>query len=459
MKQIVVPDRPYHLSWDLTTACHLHCNFCYNTERKSHPTETRDLIETILDNVVELKPLHLGIGGGDLLLSPYISWILQQLAERMGDEMPIITIDTMMVNQREDVVQQVWRLNKDLGDNRIQFYLSIHGSPEIHDKIVGYKGHFKEQIEGIKLLKRYGINFSLGIVPTKENFNQLDTVLILALYLGAGLLNLSQFVPIGKGAKAYEQNLSSEQYKWLLDWIMTRNTQLGCRYIVTHEHWIAAVDRELLMNSLFIGCSAGIYYFGVRSNGDIVPCQLNSYVLGNVCNTRLTEIWRNHPVLRRWREREVEGRCIDCPLVFKCGGCRCNAVAYSGNFLGEDPLCPFSPEELIRAINLNQASKKITTERTDAYLSEINIRNDTRIVKLVTLATWQGDSLIIRNEARNTFVELTGDASTIYCLIPSQCGIALNDLRLAFKKQTGRELPLVELRALISSGVLGCVIE
>jgi len=132
MKQIVVPDRPYHLSWDLTTACHLHCNFCYNTERKSHPTETRDLIETILDNVVELKPLHLGIGGGDPLLSPYISWILQQLAERMGDEMPIITIDTMMVNQREDVVQQVWRLNKDLGDNRIQFYLSIHGSPEIH---------------------------------------------------------------------------------------------------------------------------------------------------------------------------------------------------------------------------------------------------------------------------------------------------------------------------------------
>jgi hypothetical protein len=146
-------------------------------------------------------------------------------------------------------------------------------------------------------------------------------------------------------------------------------------------------------------------------------------------------------------------------LIFKCGGCRCNAVAYSGNFLGEDPLCPFSPEELIRAINLNQATKKITTERTDAYLSEINIRNDTRIVKLVTLATWQGDSLIIRNEARNTFVELTGDASNIYCLIPSQCGIALNDLRLVFKKQTGRELPLGELRALISSGVLGCVIE
>ncbi|WP_252891775.1 hypothetical protein [Thermoclostridium stercorarium] len=81
------------------------------------------------------------------MLSPYISWILQQLAERMGDEMPIITIDTMMVNQREDVVQQVWRLNKDLGDNRIQFYLSIHGSLKFMTKLSDTKGTLRNKLK------------------------------------------------------------------------------------------------------------------------------------------------------------------------------------------------------------------------------------------------------------------------------------------------------------------------
>ncbi|MCL5038938.1 MAG: radical SAM protein [Firmicutes bacterium] len=454
MKGIVVPERPYHLSWDLTTACRLHCSFCYSAGGRPHPAETTELIETILDNVVELKPLHLGIGGGDPLLSPYIAELLQRLVERMRDETPIITVDTMMVNRREDLVRQVRRLNEDFGEHRIQFYLSIHGAPEVHDRIVGLKGHFEEQVEGIKLLKQYGVNFNLGIVPTRENLDQLDAMLALALRLGAGLLNISQFVPIGRGDRAYDHNLSPEQYRRLLDWIVTRNAQLRRRYIVTHEHWMAAVDQALFTSSLFVGCSAGIYYFGVRSNGDVVPCQLNPYVLGNVREARLTEIWRWHPLLQRWRERRVDGRCGDCPLLFKCGGCRCNAVAYSGDFFGEDSLCPFAAEELI---SLNQTGQEVNATAVNGSLSETAIRNDMWIVKLVTLATPQGDSLVIRNEPRNTFVELNGDATIIYGLVPPQYGITLGDLRAVFKERTGKELPVEELGALVRSGVLGCV--
>jgi len=456
MKRIVVPERPYHLSWDLTTACQLHCSFCYSAGGKPHPAENIELIETILDNVVELKPLHLGIGGGDPLLSPYIAQILQQLVERMGDATPIITIDTMMVNRREGLVKQVRQLNEGFGEHRIQFYLSVHGIDKAHDRIVRREGHFLEQMEGIKLLKQHGVGFSLGLVPMRQNLNQLDAVLALALRLGSGLLNISQFVPIGRGERMYGDNLSTKQYRHLLDWVVTRNAQLGRRYIVTHEHWMAAVDWDLFADSLFVGCSAGIYYFGVRSNGDVVPCQLNSYVLGNVTEARLTEIWQRHPVLQRWRERRVSGRCSTCSLLFKCGGCRCNAMAYSGDFFGEDPLCPFTTGELSRLFDMYQA-KKVPSRITGLDLSAVTaLTDESKILNLVKLATRQGDSLIVRNEARNTFVELSGDATVIYRLVPPQHGVTLGALGVAFKKCTGKGLPIEELVALVRSGVLGC---
>ena len=454
MKGIVVPERPYHLSWDLTTACRLHCRFCYSAGGTAHPAETDDLIDTILDNIVELKPLHLGIGGGDPLLSPYIGEVLQNLAGRMRDDTPVITIDTMMISRREDLVRQVRQLNESFGEHRIQFYLSIHGTPEVHDRIVGLEGHFHEQMEGVKVLKQYGVNFNFGIVPTTENLDQLDTVLGLALRLGAGLLNISQFVPVGRAEGLYDINLSPSQYRRLLRWILARNAELGRRYIVTHEHWMAAVDRDLFASSLFIGCSAGIYYFGVRSNGDVVPCQLNSYILGNVRDEKLVRIWQSHPLLQEWRERRVGGRCGNCRLLFKCGGCRCNALAYCGDFFAEDPLCPFAEEELD---GIYEASREIDFTSSDGTLPDITIGENARIVKLVTLATPQGDSLVVRNEYRNAFVELTGDAITIYRLVPPRPGIMLDGLKAAFKEHTGRELPREELVALVRSGVLECV--
>lgn len=450
MKGIVVPERPYHLSWDLTTACTLHCTFCYSSGGKAHPAETESLMKTVLDDIVALKPLHLGIGGGDPLLSPYVADILEELVGRMGDETPVITIDTMMVNQREDLVKQVRRLNEDFGEHRVQFYLSIHGLPETHDQIVGRTGHFQEQMDGVKLLKQHGVSFNFGIVPTTANFDQLDAVLAMALRLGAGLLNLSQFVPIGRGDRAYDYNLSPQQYRSLLDWMLARNAQLGRRFMVTHEHWIAALDSSLSASSLFVGCSAGIYYLGIRSNGDIVPCQLNPLVLGNVTEDDIREVWRHHPVLVRWRERRIEGRCGSCPLLFKCGGCRCNAVAYTGDFFSDDPLCPLTLEELAG----NQMGRE--AELIAESSSPTTLEGSVFIRKLATLATRQGESLVVRNSPRDSFVELSGDATTIYDLVPPHEGIMLDDLRIAFRRHLDKDLPMDELLALVHSGVLGC---
>ena len=443
MNEIQIPESPHDLAWDITTACNLKCRFCYNVSGRAHSAESPELIDVILENIKELQPLHLGIGGGEPLLSPYIEEILQEIAS-MGNKTPMITINSMEIHNYEPVIDLVKTLNENLPDERIGFYISVHGIGKTHDAMVGKKGHFEEIRKGVDLLKQYGIRFAMGFVPTVFNKNERDAVLTLAQELGATLFNVSQFVPVGKGQQKY--NLTPQEHRELLTWMNLQNKRLGRRYVVTQERWIGVLDEEIYRNELFIGCSAGIYYLGLRSNGDIVPCQLNSYVLGNILNNRLLDVWQNNPVLKEWRKRNVKGKCGNCSFLFKCGGCRCNAVAYTGDFLGEDLMCPFTQDELNERYSwLTQ----ITEEPCDDLPGEVlELEDDVNVYKVPTLSTSHGDVLVIRHERIDALVELTGDARVIYELIPDE-PILLGEVRKMFEEKMGRKMLLDEFSDLV----------
>ena len=453
MSRISIPERPYHLSWDITTACNLKCRFCYSASGKRDPHETPELMNTVIDNIRELQPLHLGIGGGEPLLSPYLGSVLEKLGA-MGENTPNITIDSMILYDHEPLVKLVKKLNKELPDPRIGFYVSVHGIGDVHDTMVGVEGHFQKVMESIHLLKKHGVWFGMGFVPTHYNIDQIDAVFKLALSVGATIFNVSQFVPVGRGQYAY--NLTPRQYRTLIAWVVLHNKEINYRYVVTHEHWVGIVDEELFQNELFVGCSAGIYYFGLRSNGDIVPCQLSTYVLGNIRDRRLLDVWNSHPVLAQWRERKVTGRCRDCQFLFKCGGCRCNAVAYTGDFLGEDKLCPFTDDELTKTYAILSTLEK-EEPSSSLFLNELpEFTDNTMCVKVPSLSTPQGDFLAVRHEYIDAIVKLTGDARTIYESLPEKTPLTLGEIKNLFRGQTGREMPLNEFSDLVKYKLITC---
>lgn len=443
MNKIQVPEKPYDLAWDITAACNLSCRFCYNVSGKADPAETPELMDLIVENIVELQPLHLGIGGGEPLLSPYIEKILQTIVESMGKKTPMITINSMEICNHEPVIELVRTLNEALPEERIGFYISVHGMEHIHDATVGRKGHFKKVMKSVELLKTHEIHFGVGVVPTKYNIGELEAVLAFALDVGATLFNVSQFVPVGRGQQQY--NLTPEEYNALISWVKMQNDCLNSRYVITQERWMGIIDEELFHNELFVGCSAGIYYLGLRPNGDIVPCQLNTCVLDNVRTNRLKDVWLNNHLLKAWRERQVKNPCSTCLFLYKCGGCRCNAVAYTGDFLGEDPLCPFTQTELDERYTVMHRTKP-----SQEPLSELlDVSDDFTVLKVPTLSTTQGDVLIIRHEPIDAYVELTGYAKVIYELLSEDMPIPFGDVKKQFKERTGREMPLDEFSDLV----------
>lgn len=412
-------------------------------------------MDLIVDNIVELRPLHLGIGGGEPLLSPYLGETLRKITERMGKDTPMITIDSMILYDHEPMIDLVRTLNERLPDKRIGFYLSVHGTEEVHDAMVGVKGHFQRVMESIELLKKHEVRFGMGFVPTRYNIGDIDAMFELALKVGATVFNVSQFVPVGRGQ--YDFNLTPQQFRTLITWVVLQNRRINYRFVVTHEHWIGVIDEELFHSELFVGCSAGIYYFGLRSNGDIVPCQLSTYVLGNIRSQPLLHVWQNHPALAQWRQRQVKGRCESCQFLFKCGGCRCNAVAYTGDFLGEDPLCPFSSDELSDFDSRMKTSQKEEPSST-LFLDKLpEFTEDSRFVKVPSLSTSQADFLAVRHEPIDSFVKLTGDARIIYELFADGTAFTFAELKRKFKEKTGRDLPLDEFKPLVKYKLVACL--
>ncbi len=109
------------------------------------------------------------------------------------------------------------------------------------------------------------------------------------------------------------------------------------------------------------GCIAGISYCRIYPTGEVTPCPYLPLSLGNIRETKFSEIWADSPVFRALRDRDtLTGKCGRCEYRGVCGGCRARAYgltgadhscgglsrpeAMEGDYLAEDPWCLYQPE-------------------------------------------------------------------------------------------------------------------
>jgi radical SAM protein with 4Fe4S-binding SPASM domain len=95
----------------------------------------------------------------------------------------------------------------------------------------------------------------------------------------------------------------------------------------------------------------GIIFVG--ANGDIYPSGFLPIALGNVRESSLIDVYRNHDLLHSIRAAQFEGACGCCEHADLCGGSRSRAFAMYGDPLASDPGCVQqrrSPELAVAAL-------------------------------------------------------------------------------------------------------------
>ncbi|MFB6471178.1 MAG: SPASM domain-containing protein, partial [Vulcanisaeta sp. AZ3] len=193
---------------------------------------------------------------------------------------------------------------------------------------------------------------------TKLNIDHAHEVVELAHKLGISRVAFYHLVPSGRGMSIINLLPTSDQLLKFLLRLIDEAKKYPDVEILTVDNpadgvvtaLLASDNEDEFMNKLRLvsrmgACSAGRKVMSIYPNGDVYPCQFfNDKPMGNVRETRLTDIWLrprlNTELVIRLRGRDYgDSPCAKCPYLRYCGGCRVRAGVLNNDLWSMDPLC------------------------------------------------------------------------------------------------------------------------
>jgi radical SAM protein with 4Fe4S-binding SPASM domain len=339
------------LFWETTVRCNLACAHCRRLE--SNDADVGDLStsqgEILIEQLTELgrrqpqMPVLVFSGG-----EPFCRQDLFHLIGTARQNGLITALATNGTGIDEAQARQI----RDSGIARVS--VSLDGATaDVHDKMRQIPGAFDRAIEGIRHLHEHQVPFQVNVTLTKQNARQLQEVYDLARSLGAVALHIFMLVPVGCGqVLAQTDMLSPGQYEQILREIHSLESRGEIQVKVTCGPHYERIKRQCptanrqngARHPPSKGCLAGLGVLFVSHRGDVYPCGYLPVNCGNILDKRLIDIWDGNEDLARMRDAgALEGKCGLCEYKQVCGGCRARAFGMTGNYMGEEPFCAYSP--------------------------------------------------------------------------------------------------------------------
>lgn len=324
------PTFPLHMVWLATNRCNARCLHCSSNSTVKNKDELNDREALdMIDQFKEAGVLDLAISGGEPLMRPDIFDIISY-ARQQGLTVGIGS------NGWRLTTQQARRLA--LAEiNRLQ--ISLDGLRSSHDLLRNWPGLFDRALTSIRTAQQAGLRVHVCCTINKLNAHELDDFFAFICDKGIKRINLSRYVPTGRGTSTLDLD-HSEWKKVILKSFELRDQYKGTIDVTTHLAQRVLVDQEIQSLPSFIGCQAGIGQGCVTAIGKVLPCVLLPMPIGDLRTNRFREIWQTSPIIRALQNRDnLKGACGACSHRSRCGGCRALAYAQDGNYLEADSRC------------------------------------------------------------------------------------------------------------------------
>ncbi len=327
----------------VTDQCNLFCRHCWVSPVKisSEHIQTKMSLEDLKRVITEAIDLGLNsikITGGEPFLWPEISDLLKFLHEK-EIEIGIETNGTLITS---DIADMMMRANvKSVG-------VSIDAADSIiHDYIRASKGSHAAALRGLKLLLANGIRSGVIMSVYRENLLQIEPLLSSLSTFDIEYVKFNPITPTGRAKNLKEAGLllsDMEVKKEIIDKIPSWETKFNIPLVVSYP-------TSYMPFSYFKKGNIGICPFhsllSILANGDISFCGFGysepQWIMGNISNTDIKELWENHSLLLEAREsipNKFEGVCAHCILKWQCkGNCRALAVELSNSLVASDSSC------------------------------------------------------------------------------------------------------------------------
>ena len=303
------------LFWECTLRCNLHCLHCGSDCRSVSETQDMPLEDflPVLDEVravMDPKRILVTTTGGEPLVRKDILECGRAIRER-GFHWGMVS-NGMLLDE-----QMCSRL---LEAGLETIAISLDGFEADHNWMRGSNNSFASAERAIKCLVGKNIAWDVITCVNQKNIGYLEDFKHYLIGLGVKKWRIFTIVPMGRAALYPELQLSDEQFREVMDYIVavrkegTINLSYGCEGFLGDYEW--KVRRYPYY------CQAGINVASILADGSISGCLSirSQYHQGNIYQDRFTDVWENRFQPYREREWMHTGPCAECDMWEFCHG-------------------------------------------------------------------------------------------------------------------------------------------
>jgi len=325
---------PIGVNLEVTANCDRKCEYCsvFDEQRQTNYYQSLERFKSIIDELAKAGVFRTHLFGGEPFLHPQIVDIAEY-AKASGLFVSFSSNGSHVTKERV----------RELIDVIDSGAISIHGFQDMHDKITGVKNSFNESINALENMLDAGMNTGISYTLTRRNFGELYTFgeWVLSNF-NINCLSVNRFIPQGRGLKKRKElELNISEFNKALSMLYQLKQSHKPEVRVTNGFPCCLIEDEKT-ESLLTPCTAGVAFGTVDEHGNVRFCSSSPYIIGNIFETPLEEIWQNSPVLELYRSLQwLPEKCKTCDKFEKClVGCKASKAtknkAYDSDFcLGE----------------------------------------------------------------------------------------------------------------------------
>ena len=310
------PDKVF---FELTRSCNIRCIDCFNASGIALPGEMKkDQILKTIDDLAEFGAQEIRFTGGE----PMISKSLPNYVRRTNDWGLRTSIGTNAMLATGSLTQILAESGLDTA------IVSIDGLEESHNRVRG-KGSFAKTLEGMKNLRKEGIEVRVNMVILRVNVTDVVPFVEMAVTEGLSVM-LRRFIASGRGEHLTQGGITWEEYEKLrqdLDpYLKNSQVHVDGHYLKSEQ-----TPSRIPLPFQRSACSAGQRGLVILPDGHIQTCgflaALGEPSYGNVVDTPISKLWKQTVTSRYLLTRRA---MIDQSSPSKSWGNECLALIETG---------------------------------------------------------------------------------------------------------------------------------
>lgn len=329
---------------ELTHRCPLKCPYCSNPldlERASAEMNTDDW-KRLLDQAAAIGVLQVHFSGGEPLARRDLVDLVRHAAQ-LELYSNIITSGVMLTDK-------VMAALVEAGVDHVQ--LSFQDSETASAEIIGgYAGAQEKKMAAAARITAAGLPLTTNFVIHRLNADRVADMIALGERLASSRIEIAH----------------TQYYGWGL---LNRSALLPTREQLDHATKVVEAARIRLKGAVTIDYVVPDYYaarpkacmggwgrrfINISPSGKALPCHAAETLPGvtfpSVRETSLADIWNHSEAFKMFRGTDwMPDLCRTCDRrEIDWGGCRCQALALTGDAAATDPACELSPDHAVMA--------------------------------------------------------------------------------------------------------------